>query len=171
MKSFKLSGVNFFSNVNKNNIVMIKGLKLSSQAQLVLLINVAQIIFFQFISAFLPISFGDKLIMFVLILISMGIATFYMTYSINCMVVGKCNMWAWLIAGIAIVSVVFGMLGTTMSLKKYGQLYAMNNDKYLNMLTNVSGVTPPPTRENFEEEGDMSEEDGEYAEDEGDDGM
>ncbi len=153
---------------------MIKGLKLSNQAQLVLLINVAQIIFFQFISAFLPISFGDKLIMFVLILISMGIATFYMTYSINCMVVGKCNMWAWLIAGIAIVSIVFGMLGTTMSLKKYGQLYAMNSDKYLSTIASLSGVTPPPTRENFQEEvGDEypENEDGEYAEDEGDDGM
>jgi len=168
---------------------MIKGIKLSNQAQLVLLINVAQIIFFQFISAFLPISFGDKLIMFMLILISMGIATFYMTYSIDCMVVGKCNMWAWLIAGIAIVSVVFGMLGTTMSLKKYGQLYAMNNDKYLSMISSVSGVTPPPTREDFEEEDDeyvdedaedapdaedaeyAEDADGEYAEDEGDDGM
>jgi hypothetical protein len=157
---------------------MFKGLKLSNQAQLVLLINVAQIIFFQFISAFLPISFADKLIMFVLILISMGIATFYMTYSINCMVVGKCNMWAWLIAGIAIVSIVFGMLGTTMSLKKYGQLYAMNSDKYLSTIASVSGVTSPPaTRENFEEEGDYPEneypenEDGEYAEDVGDDGM
>jgi hypothetical protein len=155
---------------------MIKGLKLSNQAQLVLLINVAQIIFFQFISAFLPISIGDKLIMFVLILISMGIATFYMTYSINCMVVGKCNMWAWLIAGVAIVSVVFGMLGTTMSLKKYGQLYAMNSDKYLSTIASVSGVTAPPTRETLEEEGEDDEDhqendDGEYAEDEGDDGM
>jgi hypothetical protein len=161
---------------------MIKGLKLSNQAQLVLLINVAQIVFFQFISAFLPISFGDKLIMFVLILISMGIATFYMTYSINCMVVGQCNMWAWLIAGIAIVSVVFGMLGTTMSLKKYGQLYAMSSDKYLSTIASVSGVTPPPIREDFEEEdgeypdypeddGEYGEDDGEYAEDDGDDGM
>lgn len=146
---------------------MFKGLKLSNQAQFVLLINIAQIVFFQFISAFLPISFGDKLIMFVLILISMGIATFYMTYSINCMVVGKCNMWAWLIAGIAIVSIVFGMLGTTMSLKKYGQLYAMSNDKYLNTLATVSGVTQPPMREHFMED----EDDGEYAEDEGDEMM
>lgn len=159
---------------------MLKGLKLSNQAQLVLMINVAQIIFFQLISAFLPISFGDKLIMFVLILISMGIATFYMTYSINCMVVGKCNMWAWLIAGIAIISIVFGMLGTTMSLKNYGQLYAMSNDKYLNSIASISGVTPPPVREHFAEElselerGEMmnaNNYDGEYAEDEGDEMM
>jgi hypothetical protein len=148
---------------------MFKGLKLSNQAQFVLMINIAQIVFFQFISAFLPISFGDKLIMFVLILISMGIATFYMTYSINCMVVGKCNMWAWLIAGIAIVSIVFGMLGTTMSLKKYGQLYAMSNDKYLNTLASVTGVTQPPMREHFMEDEEV-EDDGEYAEDEGDEG-
>ena len=146
---------------------MIKGLKLSNQAQLVLLVNVVQIVFFQLVSAFLPISLGDKLIMFILILISMGIATFYMTYSINCMVKGDCNMWAWLIAGVAIVSIIFGMLGTTMSLKRYGQLYSMSHDKYLSMLSEVSGTKV--AAEHFSEDratGGIEED--EYAYDEDD---
>jgi len=65
---------------------MLKNFKLSKQAQIVLLINVIQILFYQLIAAYLPISMGDKLIMFMLILISLGIATFYMTYSIDCMI-------------------------------------------------------------------------------------
>lgn len=146
---------------------MIKGLELSNQAQLVLLVNVIQIVFFQLVSAFLPISLSDKLIMFVLIMISMGIATFYMTYSVNCMVKGDCNMWAWMIAGVAIVSIIFGMLGTTMSLKTYGQLYSMNHDKYLSMLSGVSGVNAGVRAEHFGEYEEGAEEDEEFADDEG----
>ena len=74
----------FFSRIEKRG--MLKNFKLSKQAQIVLLINVIQILFYQLIAAYLPISMGDKLIMFMLILISLGIATFYMTYSIDCMI-------------------------------------------------------------------------------------
>lgn len=116
--------------------------KLTSQAQFVLLINIIQIIFYQLVAAFLPISTRDKLIMFVLILISMGIATFYMTYSVNCMMIGKCNLWAWIVAGILIVSIVYGMLSTTMSIKTYGQLYAMHFDDTLKLLS--TGVQSQP---------------------------
>jgi len=128
----------------------LKNLKLSKQAQVVLLINVIQILFYQLIAAYLPISLGDKLIMFLLILVSLGIATFYMTYSIDCMIKGKCNMWAWILAGIIIFTLVYGMLGTTNSLRKYGKLYTMETDKTLKAL-NEAITSPAPTRENFEE--------------------
>ena len=128
---------------------MLKNIKLSKQAQVVLLINVIQILFFQLIAAFLPISMGDKLTMFILILIACGIATFYMTYSIDCMVKGKCDMWAWLLAGIIIITLVYGMLGVTNALRKYGALQAVKQDDTLRILSEA--VEDSPQRENFEE--------------------
>ncbi len=128
---------------------MLKNLKLSKQAQIVLLINVIQILFYQLIAAYLPISMGDKLIMFLLILISLGIATFYMTYSIDCMIKGKCNMWAWILAGVIIFTLVYGMLGTTNALRKYGRLQAMKQDETLKALSEA--IESKPQREDFEE--------------------
>ena len=86
----------------------------------------------------------------------MGIATFYMTYSVNCMMIGKCNLWAWIIAGIVIVSIVYGMLSTTMSIKTYGQLYAMHFDDTLKLLSSgvqtqpAMSVKPAEKKEKFE---------------------
>lgn len=125
-----------------------KNLKLSNQAQVVLLINIVQILFYQLIAASLPISLGDKLIMFVLILISLGIATFYLTYSIDCMIKGKCNMWAWILAGIVIITLVYGMLGTTNSLRKYGKLATMKTDENLRAF---AAATSSPAVEKFQE--------------------
>ena len=137
----------FFSRIEKRG--MLKNFKLSKQAQIVLLINVIQILFYQLIAAYLPISMGDKLIMFMLILISLGIATFYMTYSIDCMIKGKCNMWAWLLAGIIIFTLVYGMLATTNAIRKHGILRAMKEDETLKALSET--VNDGPQRENFEE--------------------
>jgi hypothetical protein len=94
--------------------------ELSLQAKFVLLVCIIQIVFFQLSTVFLPISTNDKLVIFFLVLVALSISTFYVTYSVNCMVVGKCNMWAWIIAGIFIASSVFGMLGTTTSLTTGG---------------------------------------------------
>lgn len=95
-------------------------MKLSPQAKLVLLICVIQIVFYQVSTVFLPVSTNDKLVIFFLVLVALAISTFYVTYSVNCMVMGRCNMWAWIIAGISIASIVFGMLGTTTSLTTGG---------------------------------------------------
>ncbi len=130
---------------------MLKNLKLSKQAQVVLLINVIQILFFQLIAAFLPISMGDKLTMFILVLIACGIATFYMTYSIDCMVKGKCDMWAWLLAGIVIITLVYGMLSVTNALRKYGALQAVKQDDTLRALSEAVEGSGAPQREDFEE--------------------
>ena len=97
-------------------------IKLTSQGKLVLMICVIQIVFFQLITLFMPIPTTDKLVVFFLVLIALGISTFYVTYSVKCMVVGKCNMWAWILAGIFITSVVFGMLSTTATITKAGKL-------------------------------------------------
>lgn len=88
---------------------------LENQAKLVLIVCVIQIIFFQISAALLPISMTDKLVIFFMILISLGVSTAYITYSINCMVAGRCNMFAWIIAGFVIFGVVFSLLSTTMA--------------------------------------------------------
>jgi hypothetical protein len=73
-------------------------------------------IFFQISAALLPISVSDKLVIIFMILISLGVSTAYLTYSINCMVAGQCNTFAWVIAGFVIFGVVYALLSTTMTL-------------------------------------------------------
>jgi hypothetical protein len=76
---------------------------------------VIQLVFYQLFAATLTIPLADKLILFFLILVSLGISTFYITYATNCMVVGDCNVFAWIIAAFVIFSVVFAMLSTILS--------------------------------------------------------
>lgn len=90
-------------------------IKLESQAKLVLYVCLAQILFFQLMAVLLPIPVKDRVVIFFMILISLGISTFYLTYSTNCMVAGDCNMFAWIIAGIIIFAAVFAMLSTTLT--------------------------------------------------------
>lgn len=90
-------------------------IKLENQAKLVLYVCLAQILFFQLMAGFLPIPIKDRVVIFFMILISLGISTFYLTYSINCMVAGNCNMFAWIIAGVVIFAAVFAMLSTTLT--------------------------------------------------------
>ena len=96
-------------------IKSIAGLKLESQARLVLIVCLAQIVMFELMAGFLPIPVKDRVVIFFMILISLGISTFYLTYSINCMVAGDCNMFAWVIAGFVIFAAVFAMLSATLT--------------------------------------------------------
>ena len=103
------------------------GFKLCTQAKIVLVVCLLQLIFYEFFTATLSIPLNDKLVLFFLILITLGISTFYLTYSTNCIVYGSCNTFAWIIAAVVIFSVVFAMLSTVMSvmLKRtvgYGKL-------------------------------------------------
>ena len=119
--------------------------KLSPQARLILLVCIIQIVFYQVSTIFLPVSTNDKLVIFFLVLIALAISTFYVTYSVNCMVVGKCNMWAWIIAGIFIGSIVFGMLGTTTSLTTGGIIAPPAPPKPSKMPQAVFEPMPVPT--------------------------
>jgi signal transduction histidine kinase len=89
--------------------------QLCTQAKIVLVVSLLQLIFYQFFTATLSIPLNDKLILFFLILITLGISTFYLTYATNCIVTGSCNAFAWIIAAVVIFSVVFAMLSTVMS--------------------------------------------------------
>ena len=104
-------------------------IKLANQAKLVLMVCIIQIIFFELVTIFMPIPTSDKMVVFFLVLIALGISAFYVTYSINCMIQGNCNMWAWIIAGVFIASVVFGMLSTTSNVTSLHQILLHNNEE------------------------------------------
>jgi hypothetical protein len=96
-------------------LLAIMPIVLETQARIVLIVCIVQIIFFQIAAALLPISMSDKVVIFFMILISLGVSTVYLTYSINCMVAGKCNMFAWILAGFVIFAAVFSLLSSTMA--------------------------------------------------------
>ena len=118
-------------------------LKLEKQAKITLIVCIIQIIFYQLSVVFLPISTSDKLVIFLMILISLGVSTAYLTYSINCMVAGKCNVFAWIIAGFVIFGIVFALLNTTMAVawgqKGVRQALASQPDivEYVSALENI----------------------------------
>jgi hypothetical protein len=115
---------------------------LENQAKLVLIVCVVQIIFFQIAAAMLPISLSDKIVIFFMIFISLGVSTIYLTYSINCMTAGHCDTFAWVLAGFVIFGVVFSLLSSTMAmtLNQQGFRKALMDNPKLKMYVDSIGV-------------------------------
>jgi len=105
-------------------------MELTTQAKWVLVVGIIQLVCFEIITGLLPISLNDKMVIFFLILITMGIATLFYTYSINCMVQGSCTNLAWICAGFIIAGAVFALLSTTISALSRGGLANVKKNPY-----------------------------------------
>lgn len=80
---------------------------ISNQGKTVLAVQVVQILCALIAVSLLPTSILSKLVSILVVLVFMGIGAFLNFYSVNCMVVGECNVFAWIIVGCMLVSVVF----------------------------------------------------------------
>jgi hypothetical protein len=87
-------------------------MELTGPAKMIMYIFVVQALFYELFVLLMPITLAAKLLAFILVLIIFGISGFLWTYSINCMGVGGCTVWPWVLAASFAVGLVFSILGS-----------------------------------------------------------
>ncbi len=111
---------------------------LVSQANIVLIISIIQFLFFEGIVLFASgLTAASKAYLFFIILLFMTIGTFFIVYALNCMIIGNCNVFAWLIAGIIIISFLFAVISFIITgVVVYNNLLGDNITANLNNIIN-----------------------------------
>lgn len=84
----------------------------SNQGKVVLGIQAIQILTALIAIMILPTTALVKFFSAMSVLFFMGLGALVTFVSINCMVVGDCNLWAWAIVGFLLVSFVFAMVSS-----------------------------------------------------------
>jgi hypothetical protein len=111
---------------------------ISNQAKTALFMQITQIIAVIIVLLVSPATATAKAIGFFTALFFMGIGAYVTFYSINCMVVGQCNMFAWIVVGIMLVFFVFSVLATLFGMSAFKKA----NDQ-LNSAAQYSGAFVP----------------------------
>ena len=122
---------------------------ISQQSKTVLIVQIIQIISVIIAVLASGITLSAKLYSILAVLFFMGIGTWLTFYSINCMVFGNCNLFAWIIVGAILVYFVLAVIASVLGIsaaKKYQaqltNLYSQN----LKMITPTqigTTFTPP----------------------------
>jgi hypothetical protein len=84
----------------------------SSQGKVVLFIQIIQILAVIVALVLSPTTLPTKLVGILSAIFLMGIGTWLTFTSVNCMVFGDCNVFAWLIVGVLVVTFAFAFLGS-----------------------------------------------------------
>jgi hypothetical protein len=99
---------------------------ISPQAKTLLVVQLIQMLAVLVAVLIAPVSMSAKAWSVVSILIFMGLGAWLTFYSINCMVYGSCDVFAWIIVGVVLVffvlAVVSALIGVATSKTLQGQL-------------------------------------------------
>jgi MFS family permease len=90
-------------------------LGLTTQANIVLGVYVLQLIALSIFILYIPAKWDVKLNLFLVVTALMLISGFLTVYGVNCMIVGDCNAYAWVITGLILVGFVVSLVDVFMT--------------------------------------------------------
>jgi heme exporter protein D len=83
---------------------------LATQASVVLWVYIVQTVIFTVFIFVAPIPWVLRWQLLIIVLFLMVVSAFLTVYGVHCMVVGKCNVYAWVIAGLILLSFVVSLV-------------------------------------------------------------
>lgn len=128
---------------------------LATQASVVLWVYIVQTIIFTVFIFVAPIPWVLRWQLLLIVLFLMVVSAFLTVYGVHCMVVGKCNVYAWVIAGLILLSFVVSLVDLVVTsakvqkevLEKYEELKKqeeVQETKEDNLPVFESKAFPPP---------------------------
>lgn len=83
---------------------------LTTQANIVMWVYILQMVALSLFIVYIPAKWDVKLNLFLVVLALMLISGFLTVYGVNCMIVGDCNAYAWVITGLILVGFVVSIV-------------------------------------------------------------
>jgi hypothetical protein len=104
-------------------------MKLSTQANIVLWVYILQLVALSIFIVYIPATWDVKTNLFFVVLALMLISGFLTVYGVNCMIVGDCNAYAWVITGLILASFVVSLLDIAMTSNKLREKFEQEQEK------------------------------------------